>query len=67
VYDALTTARSYRDSLTHAQAVEEMRASKGQFDPQLLEAFLGWADTRDTPAHRRTPQDVATFTMGLTA
>jgi putative nucleotidyltransferase with HDIG domain len=68
VYDALTTARSYRDSLTHAQAVEEMRASKGQFDPHLLEAFLGWADSSDTPAQRRaTPEGMATFTMGLTA
>ena len=68
VYDALTTARSYRESLTHECAVAEMRASKGQFDPQLLEAFLGWADTADTPGRRRaTPQGVATFTMGLTA
>ena len=68
VYDALTTARSYRDSMTHARAVEEMLASKGQFDLQLLEAFLGWADTSDTPAHRRpTPQRVATFTIELPA
>ena len=68
VYDALTTARSYRDSLPHARAVEEMRASKGQFDPQLLEAFLGWAETSDVPARRRpTPQRVATFTLGLPA
>jgi hypothetical protein len=45
-----------------------MRSSKGQFDPQLLEAFLGWADTSDTPAHRRaTPEGIAAFTMGLTA
>ena len=68
VYDALTTARSYRDSMTHARAVEEMLASKGQFDPRLLEAFLGWADTSETPAHRRpTPQRVATFTIELPA
>ena len=43
VYDALTTARSYRDSMTHARAAEEMRQSKGQFDPRLLEMFLDWA------------------------
>jgi len=67
VYDALTTARSYRDSLSHAGAVEEMRASPGQFDPRLLEAFLRWAETSDAPARRPTPQRVATFTMGLTA
>jgi putative nucleotidyltransferase with HDIG domain len=67
VYDALTTARSYRDSLSHARAAEEMRASKGQFDPQLLEAFLGWAETSDDPARGLTPQRVATFTMELPA
>ena len=67
VYDALTTARSYRDSLPHARAVEEMRASAGQFDPQLLEAFLGWADTSDAPSRRKTPQEVATLTLGLPA
>jgi putative nucleotidyltransferase with HDIG domain len=66
VYDALTTARSYRDSLSHARAVEVMRGSPGQFDPQLLEAFLGWADSSDVP-ERSTPQHVASFTMGLTA
>ena len=43
VYDALTTARSYRDCMTHARAAEEMRAQKGQFDPQLLPTFLEWA------------------------
>ena len=68
VYDALTTARSYRDSLSHARAAAEMRASAGQFDPRLLEAFLEWADNSDIPAHRRpTPVRVATFTMGLEA
>jgi HD-GYP domain-containing protein (c-di-GMP phosphodiesterase class II) len=68
VYDALTTARSYRDSMSHARAVEEMRASKGQFDPQLLETFLGWAETADAPGRRHpTPQHLASFTMGLTA
>ncbi len=66
VYDALTTARSYRDSLSHARAVEVMRGSPGQFDPQLLEAFIGWAESSDVP-ERSTPQRFANFTMGLTA
>ena len=65
VYDALTTARSYRDSLSHARAVEVMRASPGQFDPQLLEAFLSWAESSEVPA-RSNPQRVANFSMGLT-
>jgi putative nucleotidyltransferase with HDIG domain len=72
VYDALTTARSYRDSMSHTRAAEEMRASPGQFDPQLLEAFLSWAESADVRP-RATPQRNAVFTMehstshGLTA
>ncbi len=66
VYDALTTARSYRDSLSHARAVEVMRESPGQFDPQLLDAFLGWAESSEVPA-RSSPQRVANVSMGLTA
>ena len=65
VYDALTTARSYRDSLSHARAVEVMRASAGQFDPRLLDAFLDWADTSDVPA-RSAPPRAANFSVGLT-
>ena len=66
VYDALTTARSYRRSLTHAQAAAEMRASKGQFDPVLLETFLDWAVSANIPA-RPTPQRVEIFRMKETA
>jgi putative nucleotidyltransferase with HDIG domain len=66
VYDALTTARSYRDSMSHARAAEEMRSSQGQFDPQLLGTFLSWAEAADIPP-RPTPQRTATFTMGLRA
>ena len=47
VYDALTTARSYRDCMSHARAAEEMRAQKGQFDPHLLATFLEWAGSNE--------------------
>jgi len=60
VYDALTTTRSYRPGLTHARAAEIMRASTGQFDPELLETFLDWAETADIPG-RPTPQRLAIF------
>jgi putative nucleotidyltransferase with HDIG domain len=60
VYDALTTTRSYRAGLTHARAAEVMRASPGQFDPDLLEMFLNWAETADIPG-RSTPQRMAIF------
>ena len=60
VYDALTTTRSYRPGLTHSRAAEIMRSSPGQFDPELLETFLSWAETADIPG-RPTPQRLAIF------
>jgi len=64
VYDALTTTRSYRAGLTHARAAEIMRASTGQFDPDLLEMFLSWAETADIPG-RPTPQRMAIFASAV--
>lgn len=66
VYDALTTTRSYRPGLTHARAAEIMRASEGQFDSELLETFLDWAETADIPG-RPTPQRLAIFASSATA
>ena len=66
VYDALTTTRSYRPGLTHARAAEIMRSSAGQFDPQLLETFLNWAETADIPG-RPTPQRMAIFASSAVA
>ena len=63
VYDALTTARSYRDSLSHARAAEVMRSSDGQFDPMLLDAFLEWASNTTSPG-RQTPQNIAAVSIG---
>jgi putative nucleotidyltransferase with HDIG domain len=62
VYDALTTPRSYRDSLSHARAAEEMRAQKGQFDPYLLDTFLEWAG--GMAPERATPAGVPIFVEG---
>lgn len=66
VYDALTTARSYRDSLSHNRAAQVMRESRGQFDPHLLEMFLDWATTANAGGHH-TPQGLAAFSIGSTA
>lgn len=65
VYDALTTARSYRDSLPHTRAAQVMRESAGQFDPDLLETFLDWAARTNVSDHN-TPQGLATFAIGNT-
>lgn len=40
VYDALTTTRSYRGAMTHAEAVAEIRRCEGHWRPDLLAAFL---------------------------
>jgi len=60
VYDALTTTRSYRPGLTDERAAGIMRESPGQFDPELLDIFLGWAQTANIPG-RPTPQRTAIF------
>ncbi|ACX51610.1 metal dependent phosphohydrolase [Ammonifex degensii KC4] len=40
-YDAMTSRRSYRRSLEHEEAVEELRRYAGiQFDPRVVEVFL---------------------------
>jgi hypothetical protein len=43
-----------------------MRASKGQFDPHLLEMFLDWSTSTNVGEHT-TPQGVAAFSIGNTA
>ncbi|MEO8619445.1 MAG: HD domain-containing phosphohydrolase [bacterium] len=48
VYDALTSARSYKRAFTHLEAMEIMRREVGtQFDPQLFPLFE--ALVRDVP------------------
>ncbi|MCB1777197.1 MAG: two-component system response regulator [Candidatus Competibacteraceae bacterium] len=45
VYDALISQRVYKESMQHDQAVDLIRAGKGQhFDPDMVEAFLEIAD-----------------------
>lgn len=40
-YDTMTTPRSYRQTVSHEQAVEELRrCSSSQFDPALVLAFI---------------------------
>jgi len=45
-YEALTSARPYRRTFSHREAVAELRRHAGtQFDPQLLEKFLKMLET----------------------
>jgi putative nucleotidyltransferase with HDIG domain len=50
-YDAMTSTRSYRQSLSHAEAYEEIKRCAGtQFDPICVEYFLKAADIQDFKA-----------------
>ena len=41
-FDAMSSNRTYRSALDHAQVIAEIRAHRGtQFDPDLAEVFLG--------------------------
>ena len=41
-YEAMTTDRAYRRAIGHAAACRELRREAGrQFDPEVVEAFLG--------------------------
>ncbi len=40
VYDALTSSRSYREALTHEEAVEIIRKDKEKFDPRIWKIFM---------------------------
>jgi len=66
VYDALTSTRSYRPAMTPPQAAQAMRASAGQFDPDLLETFLSWAGETDSPA-QAFPDDPTNYSTKLSA
>lgn len=76
VYDALTSERSYKKGMSHAAALEVMRADVGrQFDPALFELFetvaadhaQEWsAPTRALPPERAVPITGATQDDELT-
>ncbi len=40
VYDALTTVRPYKRSMSQAEAIDMMLRSQGHFDPELLKIFV---------------------------
>jgi two-component system cell cycle response regulator len=50
-FDAMTTERAYRESVTEANAIAELRRCAGtQFDPMVVEAFCR-VIARERPAH----------------
>ena len=57
-YDAMTTDRPYRRGLERAVALEEIRRCSGaQFDPMVVEAFLGmWEEDGRLPCPETTDE-----------
>jgi HD-GYP domain-containing protein (c-di-GMP phosphodiesterase class II) len=50
-FDAMTTQRPYRDSVSETDAIEELRRCAGtQFDPGVVAAFCK-VIARERPAH----------------
>ena len=50
-FNAMTTDRPYRESVTESDAIEELRACAGtQFDPMVVDAFCR-VISRERPAH----------------
>src|SRR3990170_5156161 len=64
VYDALTTARSYRPALSQEEALRIMERDAGRFDPRLLETFLSWAGETDSPAPQ-LPAELSNYSTEL--
>lgn len=61
VYDALTSARSYKPAFSHAQAVQIIiDASGSQFDPLVVEAFAAVEKTFDRIRQQESdsPEDI---------
>jgi diguanylate cyclase (GGDEF)-like protein len=51
-YEAMISARPYKEAMSHHQAIRELRRQKGiQFDPELVEVFVALVgDGPDEPA-----------------
>jgi putative nucleotidyltransferase with HDIG domain len=65
--DAMTTDRPYREAMSFARAVEELRAYAGrQFDPQLVDVVAKSASIRKLFGEREPPT-VPTFGVGRRA
>ena len=62
-YEALTTARPYREAWTSQEAVEEIRRCSGtQFDPSVVDAFLKiWPQWAERAEKRELVSKVVPF------
>ncbi|MDX6691350.1 MAG: hypothetical protein QOG15_2807 [Solirubrobacteraceae bacterium] len=60
-YDAMVTARAYRDARSAPSAIAELRCCAGtQFDPDIVEAVIGALEAGEGAPHVPRPKDPVT-------
>jgi excisionase family DNA binding protein len=60
-FDALTTWRVYRPTVSVDEAIEALTTERGrQFDPEVVDAFVGLRDEVEAVLERHPPEDAAT-------
>lgn len=60
VWDALTTNRPYRKALPRTRAIQELKKARGlQFDPKVVDAFLGYLKREEPDESSRPSSDAS--------
>lgn len=65
-YDAITSARRYKEARSHGQAIEAIQESSGaHFDPQMVEAFINCHEQFDAIREQYGSTDAGTEPFAL--
>jgi putative nucleotidyltransferase with HDIG domain len=67
-YDAMTSKRTYRMGMSHADAVMEVQRNSGtQFDPQMVKAFIGLREMAEVRKVLEQAPDLPAFSPAVLA
>jgi putative nucleotidyltransferase with HDIG domain len=67
-YDAMTSNRTYRVAMSHAEAVVEVQRNAGtQFDPQMVKAFIGLREMAEVRKVLEQAPDLPAFSPAVMA
>ena len=65
-YDAITSARRYKEARSHGQAIEAIQESNGtHFDPQMVKAFMNCHERFDAIREQYGSTDAGTEPFAL--